>query len=157
MRNYLLQLFYTYSVGDYLTGSTLFSADRLLLEKRKRIQKIMRMIRKRINITWSFWPLKQLYVIPHSTAWGQYSTAERTQVTILQKKMLLINPSITFLYSAMKERYFCWQAQCSDHIFRTDGIDSLKLLFWGWNDLYTYSVAFKKNFTCCPHSQDEWS
>lgn len=35
MRNYLLQLFDTYSVGDYLTGSTLFSADRLLLENRK--------------------------------------------------------------------------------------------------------------------------
>lgn len=41
MRNYLLQLFYTYSVCDYLTGSTLFSADRLLLEKRKRIIKLI--------------------------------------------------------------------------------------------------------------------
>lgn len=34
--NYLLQLLYTEGVGDYLTGGTLLSPDRLLLERERK-------------------------------------------------------------------------------------------------------------------------
>lgn len=40
-KSYLLQLFYTDSVGDYLTGSTLPSADGLLLENGRKKQNMM--------------------------------------------------------------------------------------------------------------------
>lgn len=100
MRNYLLQLFYTYSVGDYLTGSTLFSADRLLLEKKKRIQK--KLIDKyKKNNNDLFWPLTHLNVIPHQTTLSQYGTAKKNQVyspeNILQEKNVLIKSSIIYL------------------------------------------------------------